>query len=253
MDMLLKEKFLGYWRQYFGGADLPIVFYYTDEETQGTPVEFKQEEEKPRCFIGQLARVLAGEDLRLNVKSIGCSGGRSYTGFQEMRMPNFEYFISCGIEGKMSGERYKRTPQIALENMKLRPKFKAPAKNIVFKRWDRLKEADSPEVVIFFASPDVLSGLFTLSNFEEGGLTNVLAPFSSGCGSIITWPSIERAKNGNASYLGMFDISARPFVPANTLSLAMPMEKFARIIDCMEESFVITDSWSKVRARIQSS
>ncbi|MGI5892230.1 MAG: DUF169 domain-containing protein [Bacillota bacterium] len=251
MDMLLKEYFLACWDKYFGKADLPIVFYYTNEETQGNLVEFCGGTNSP-CFIGQLNRVRKGEDLRFNAKSVGCRGGLAYLGYQKMKMPNFEYFLSCGIEGKMQGERYKRTPELVLESRKLLPDFEAPASNIVFKRWDRLVEDDTPEVVIFLASPDVLSGLFTLSNFEEGGgLTNVIAPFGSGCSTIITWPSIERAKNGNTSYLGMFDISARPFVPCNTLSLAMPIEKLERIVDCIEESFVITDSWSKVRARIQ--
>lgn len=27
-------------------------------------------------------------------------------------MPNFEYFLSCGIPGKLEGERYKKTPEL---------------------------------------------------------------------------------------------------------------------------------------------
>ena len=59
----------------------------------------------------------------------------------------------------------KKTPEIAAEFLKHVPTFKAPGKFIVFKRWDRLEELDKPEVVVFFAQPDVLSGLFTLANF----------------------------------------------------------------------------------------
>ena len=40
--------------------------------------------------------------------------------------------------------------------------------------------------------------------------------------------------------LGMFDVSARPYVPADTLSFAVPMAKFQRMIDNMEESFLTT-------------
>jgi hypothetical protein len=43
---------------------------------------------------------------------------------------------------------------------------KLPIVFYVFKRWDTLDEADSPEVVIFFAPPDVISGLFTLANAD---------------------------------------------------------------------------------------
>jgi hypothetical protein len=48
--------------------------------------------------------------------------------------------------------------------LELWPRYFGSAKlPIVFKRWDTLDEADSPEVVIFFAPPDVISGLFTLA------------------------------------------------------------------------------------------
>lgn len=103
---------------------------------------------------------------------------------------------------------------------------------------------------MFFATPDVLSGLFTLSNFEEGGLTNVVAPFSAGCGSIVMWPSVERTKKEQRSFLGMFDVSARPAVSPDVLSFAIPFEKFVGIVDCMEESFVTTHSWDKVKERM---
>jgi hypothetical protein len=48
----------------------------------------------------------------------------------------------------------------------------------------------------------------------------------------------------------MFDVSARPFVPADVLSFAVPMKKFIGMIDNMEESFLITGSWKKVQKRI---
>jgi hypothetical protein len=48
----------------------------------------------------------------------------------------------------------------------------------------------------------------------------------------------------------MFDVSARPFVSGEVLSFSAPMNKFATMIGNMEESFLITSSWSKVRKRI---
>ena len=72
------------------------------------------------------------------------------------------------------------------------PSFKAPARFIVFKRWDSLNESDEPDVVIFFVPPDVLSGLFELANFEEAEPDNVFAPWGSGCSSIVTYPFLEK-------------------------------------------------------------
>jgi hypothetical protein len=49
----------------------------------------------------------------------------------------------------------------------------------------------------------------------------------------------------------MFDVSARPCVPTDTLSFSIPMNKFEKMIGYMEESFLITDSWEIVRKKIK--
>lgn len=115
-----------------------------------------------------------------------------------------------------------------------------------------LEEWDEPAVVIFFARPDVLSGLFTLANFDEAEPNGVFAPFAAGCGSIVHYPYLEKDSERPRAVLGMFDVSARPFVPENCLTFSVPMNKFARMIDNMEESFLITRSWAKVNKRIKS-
>ena len=247
MDNKIKETFLKRWDTYFGGAELPISFYYTDQEGCAEVV-------KPasgrQCFIGALAKVRKGQSLCFDVDSIGCRGGKRYLGFSEQMVPRFEYFLSCGIPGKLEGERYKKSPELVKEMMKKTPSFKAPARFIVFKRWDMLEAADEPAVVIFFARPDVLSGLFTLANYDEVEQHGVIAPFGAGCSTIVMYPYLEMDSQRPRAVLGMFDVSARPFVPAETLTFAAPMNKFDRMIDNMEESFLITSSWEKVRKRI---
>ncbi len=188
----------------------------------------------------------------MNVDSLGCFGGKRYVGFPTETMPDFEYFLSCGIEGKLEGERYKKTPQIVLETFKRQPEFHAPAELIVFKRWDKLDENDQPDVVIFFATSDVLSGLFTLAGFDETDPNAVISPFAAGCGTIVQWPLMEGKSQHPRCVIGMFDVSARPFVGSDTITLAAPMEKFTRMVNNMEESFLITASWEKVRRRIGS-
>jgi len=42
-------------------------------------------------------------------------------------------------------------------------------------------------------------------------------------------------------------------VPADILTFAVPMRKFLRMVDNMEESFLVTDSWRKVKRRITKS
>jgi len=247
MDMELKNKFLELWKKYFNRASLPITFYYTGEEGRAETVKPGS---LPACLIGALAEVRKGNSLCFNVGSVGCFGGKRYLGFAEKIRPNFEYFLSCGIPGELEGERYKKTPELVNELLKKAPVFKAPARNVVFKRWDKLDEADTPEVVIFFAKPDVLSGLFTLSGFDESRTDGVITPFGSGCSAIVQHPYLEMSSEMPRSIIGMFDVSARPYVEKDILTFALPMKKFERMVENMDESFLITGSWSKVRKRI---
>lgn len=249
MDIELKKKFSSLWEKYFNNAEIPITFYYTNEAGHAKLVEPSS---APRCIIAALAAVRQGSPACFNVDSVGCPGGKKYLGFAEQVRPNFEYFLSYGIPGELRGERYSKSPELVRELMEHTPVFKAPGRFIVFKRWDMLEESDEPEVVIFFAQPDVLSGLFTLARFDEAELNTVFTPFGSGCSTIVQYPYLEGGSERLRGVIGMFDPSARPFVPKDVLTFSVPMSKFVRMIDNMEESFLITDSWGRVQKRISS-
>lgn len=247
MDMARKNKFIESWNKYFRTAELPIIFYYTDRENSAQHIPPPSAH---MCMIGMLSRVRKGTSLAFEASSIGCGGGKRYTGFSDEISPNFEYFLSCGIPGKLEGERYKKSPEIVKEMLKIIPKFNAPAHYIVFKRFDLLADSDNPQVIVFFATPDVLAGLFTLANYDETEADGVFCPFSAGCGSIVQYPYLEMISARPRAVLGMFDVSARPYVPKETLTFAVPINKFVRMIDNMEQSFLITRSWDKVNKRI---
>jgi uncharacterized protein (DUF169 family) len=247
MDIEIKDKFARLWKKYFNNAELPITFYYTADEGRA---QLARPGSVDRCLIGALAEVRKGRSLSFQANSVGCPGGRKYLGFAESVRPNFEYFLSCGIPGKMEGERYKKSPELVKEIMKNWPDFKAPAPYAVFKRWDDLDPKDNPEVVIFFAPPDALSGLFTLVNYDESRPEGVFTPMGSGCSSIVTYPYLEKDSAHPRGVIGMFDPSARPHVPRDVLTISVPMTKFVPMVDNMEESFLTTDTWKKMQERI---
>ena len=173
-------------------------------------------------------------------------------GLLESPRPNIEYFLSCGIPGEMEGERYIKTPELAKEyfgKMKPRP---APATYCVFKPFERFQEEDKkPEVVVFFSSPDILSGLFTLTNYTFESTDAVFTPFGSGCSTILTYPLKEADKEKPRAIIGMFDVSARPMVERDVLTLAMPYSIFLKLLENVSGSFLQTESWKKVQHRIQ--
>jgi len=247
MDIKVKDDFIAKWKKYFNGAELPLTFYYTDEEGRTDLV-------KPgtvnRCIIAALLKARKGTPMSFNTESIGCFGGRRYAGFATEIMPNFEYFLSCGIPGKLEGERYKKSPELVKDAMQHQKPFKAPGRYIVFKRWELLEEADDPLVAIFFAHPDVLAGLFTLANYDQEDPNGVISPFGSGCSSIIYHPYFQAESSRPKPVIGMFDVSARPYVDKCELSFAVPLARFKTMIGNMEESFLITGSWGKIQKRI---
>jgi hypothetical protein len=244
-----KQQFIDRWQKYFPGAGLPIAFYYAD--TPGNEEVFRIKEGQ-HCFIGDLSAVRQGRALCFGTKSIACFGGKRYLGFSQNLMPNFEYFLSCGIPGKLEGERYKKTPELVKELLNHVPAFTAPAPYLIFKRWDILNENDEPQVVIFFAPPDVLSGLFTLANYDDPTNQAVFCPMGAGCGTIVQYPLIECRSDHPRAVLGMFDVSARLGVEPTSLTFSIPMKKFEQMVDDMDESFLITGSWQKVKDRLFS-
>jgi hypothetical protein len=247
MDIEFKNRFTALWKKYFNQAELPIAFYYHQKEGK---TELAKTGQISRCLIGALAGIRQGRSLTFDVDSVACAGGKKYLGFKDSIRPNFEYFLSCGIPDQMEGERYKKSPEIVRELVKNWPSFKAPGPFITFKRWDNLDQEDQPEVVIFFARNDVLSGLFTLFNYELAEAEGVIAPMSSGCASIVSYPYLQKDSPQPKAVIGMLDPSARPFVPKDVLTFSIPIASLVQMTGNMEESFLITHSWSVVQKRI---
>jgi hypothetical protein len=247
MDTAFPEFFVPLWKKYFAGADLPIGYFYTDQVQEE---DLKETTNLDRCLIGNLKRVQEGYSYVYNVHTPGCSGGKRYSGFSKKLRPKFEFFLSCGIPGELEGERYKKSPQLVEEYLKSHPPFEAPGKFLVFKRLDKLTEEEKPLAVIFFATPDVLAGLFTLANYDRADPYGVITPMGSGCAAIINYPYEEAQSEAPRCILGMFDVSARPCVPEGKLTFTVPMQRLEQMALNMEESFLITKSWELVRKRL---
>jgi len=96
--------------------------------------------------------------------------------------------------------------------------------------------------VIFFARPEVLSGLFTLANYDRSDPNGVICPMGAECSSIILYPVLEGQKQEDEPkvVLGIFDPTARPCLPLDVLSMAFPMKRFEK-------------AWSRVQKKIEQS
>jgi len=250
MDIILRDRFTTLWQKYFPRADLPLAFEF--RQGPGT-VKNVPPPGGWRCIICQTGPARNGTPLAFDAASVTCRGGLMYTGYSRERPPGFRYFLSTGKEGVVEGERYKQTPEIVDAWEKLIPPFDAAGKHLVFTRWDQLTEADNPEVVVFFARPEVMSGLFTLANFDRSDPYGVVTPMGAGCATIVYYPWMEQQKDDPKVVMGMFDPSARKCVPLDIMTIAFPMKRFTKVIGFMEESFLITPTWETVKKKIERS
>lgn len=247
MDLNLKDDFIAKWNNYFPGAELPLAMIMKEH--------LKGEQKMPAskswsCLICDLKKARNGKAIAFNEKAIGCGGGKRYSGFSGTMRPEFRYFLSCGIEGKVEGERYKKSPEIVDVLMEHMTQIPIGNNFLVFKPFNLLEEDDHPISITFFVKADVLSALFTLANFDTTTEEGVMVPFGAGCSTIIHYPYLENERVFARCVLGMFDISARPCVDKNELSFSIPLKRFRQLVCYMDESFLITDSWKKVKKRI---
>jgi hypothetical protein len=120
----------------------------------------------------------------------------------------------------------------------------------VFKRWDKLSQVEDPMAVIFFATGDILSGLFALAKYDIAEPDGVITPMGAGCASIIGYPLEQAGLENPRCVLGMFDVSARPHVGRDELTFTIPIQRFIQMVNNMDESFLITKSWEKVKSRL---
>ncbi len=132
------------------------------------------------------------------------------------------------------------------------PPMQATGRYIVFKRWDQLAEPDEPQVVLFFCTPDAISGLHTLANFDTIDPHGVISPFGSGCDSSIGFAIRELESANPKAVIGLFDPSARACVKPNLFSFSIPWPKFVSMLENMDDCFLNTYIWEKIHKRMKT-
>ena len=230
------KGFIEKYRQAFGEkAPLPIAFGYSD-----TPVS--EIRSVPKCLLGSISNVRHGNSLTLSAENVICGGGGLYTAFTEMpeRVPIFVSEV----------EHYKKTKEMVVDyvrglNIELTQK---PYLNFV--SIDNLKEWSDAEVLLFFATPDMLAGLCSWAFYDNNSADAVVTQFSSGCASIVTRAISENKSGGRSCFIGMLDPSARPLIPENELTFTIPMCRLMEMLDTMDDSSLYQKAFSALRRRI---
>lgn len=199
----------------------------------------------PGCIFKQFHRVYNGESVTFEANNLTCGGGKLYTGLG-LTPPKVYDFVSLV-------EKYKCNPDTAKESIDMLDARMSEKRYINFIRIDKLTSFDDMEGLMFFVSPDILSGLFTWANYDISDVNAVQSPWGSGCSTTITSLVNENRKGGRHCFIGMLDVSARPFFKPDILSFSIPRSRFIEMCGTLSQCCVAgAPAWLKVKKRINS-
>ena len=225
----------------------PVGFYFADKKPDDA-IGFKSKGNG--CIVPLIFSSAKGRTVAFDKDTMGWDCSAFFLGYQDWIYNGIECFLSDGsiIGGK--GERFIKTKSQAKEYVKsLRPKTLNNSV-IVFKPLENFDLSETPEIVIFFVNPDQLSGLVNLLHFNSPEKDDlVVTRFMSGCGSIVTLPMKYKTEGKIKAVWGMHDISARLRIPNELMTLTMPYGLLVDIYKDIDNSFIITSNWQKIKDR----
>lgn len=263
------KTFLGY----LGLIEEPIGVYYADSKPEhafgpkaGPPISRELEEQGQlnmqevfqnfSCVIGNiwLARKKRGTAY-ISTEEYGCPGGIFYCSMMKPNIRFIEHYVTTGFEGTpIHGERYLPSPEAMRKFLDTVNPRKAPAKYCLFKPLSLFSGSEVPEFVIFFARPEVLSGLFTHTTFTTGEADSVASPFGAGCTNIVSWPLYYQQQGIEKAVLGGFDPSARKYMKTDELTFTVPWSLYQKMLKALPDSvFNVDGAWTTVRKKINHS
>lgn len=233
------QQFIQDFREAFGQkAALPLLFGYSDQPVAAT-------EKIGGCFFKGLQAARDGVPVSLSAEVIGCGGGKLYTGFSEMpeHVPGF---VSLK-------EKYKKTPEMVAEYVKGLDMKRAEKKYLNFVRIDKAETFEGFEGILFYATPDMLSGLCGWAFYDTNADDAVVARFGSGCSTVVSMTVVENARQGYRCFIGLLDPSVRPYIGADELGFTIPMSRFRVMMETMRQCFLFdSHAWKKMKERIST-
>lgn len=218
-------------------APLPLLFGYSEHPMADT-------KKIGGCFFKGLQAARQGDAVTLSAEVIGCGGGKLYTGFADMP-PYVPTFVS-------EKEKYKKTPEMVADYVRSLEVERSTKPCLNFVRIDKADSFDGVEGILFFATPDMLSGLCGWAFYDNNDADAVVSAFGSGCSTVVSQAVAENRRGGQRCFLGLFDPSVRPWVGKNELSFTIPFSRFVTMRQTMRDCFLFgSHAWEIVKRRLE--
>lgn len=226
--------------------DNPVAVLFADDKPEQA-IQFAPD--RWGCVVAMIVAAARGKWVAFDEDTCGCGGGSVGLGFGEYG-PGIATFLSTGTP-EQEGERYKKTPEYARAFAESLPEVDVPTEYVVLKPLGDVEPDETPEVVIFLANADQLSGLVTMANYDRPTGDNVVLKFGAGCHSALLLVLAERERAEPRAVVGMTDPSARKVLPPGVLSFSVTYDRFLELEEQVDESFFITPTWQTIAERIE--
>lgn len=210
------------------------------------------EDSAAKSCVYQLFDAAIESKVILHSRTISCRGACVGCGFTD-GIPDipggFGHFISKGRgEGFPRGERIKCCPKIAEEMLLSQPQKIMETFNAI--EIEPFHEHLKPELILFFVTPDQLSGLLALFYYRTHEIDRVIVPMSSGCAQLFRIPFGETKKERPKAVLGNVDFFSRPHLDKSLLSFVVPFSSFAQMCEDAPECCFYSPAWNGVKKRL---
>jgi uncharacterized protein (DUF169 family) len=233
----------------------PVAILLTDTKPERA-AQFK--EGRRGCVAALLRSAARGRTLIFDRKTSGCPGGGTGLGFGNCyRGFPIEHLLSTGGKFELTslgafdmgeGERFFESPEVAARWVRALPYREVPTEFIVFKPLDEVEEGEDVSLVLMLVNPDQLSALVTLAGFRRGAINATVSPWGAACQSVL-FAHAEAESDNPRGVIGFFDISQRRKIARELLSFTMPYSMFLEMESSIDDSFLDTPIWSKLRER----
>jgi len=169
----------------------------------------------------------------------GCPGAQNAFGLGDGYPPFMAHFLTDG-KGAPMGEGLKATPELAQDflDRALKPHLSGDTILIgplKIEQWDFVRS------ISFFADPDRISALMTLSAYWSSDPDFIHAPFSSGCG--LMFRDLENQDRKRA-VLGCTDIAMRKYVPPEIMCITVSPKHFETMVNVPDDAFLNKSWWN---------
>lgn len=233
----------------------PVAVRWTDDRPEGAA---QLKEGSWGCIAALLRAAAKGRTVVFDRKTSGCPGGGTGLGFGDCYAGfPIDRLLSTGGEAELAsgrsydmgeGERFFESPGKAARWARALPYREVPTERVVFEPLDQVTDGADVALVVMFVNPDQLSALVTLAGFRRGTASATVSPWGAACQSLLF--ALEEAERDEPrGVIGFFDVSQRRKIERELLSFTMPYALFLEMESSVEDSFLETAAWRRLRDR----